>query len=136
MAKTQVVKRVAELSVVDNLIPPKKAGRPTRKFASSVPIQRTCKDCGVSYSANNVTFDDKTTLITPPRCEVCQTAHVTNGRVNKAITSFKGLGNIKARLTPEQREAIVEVLSNEIKVLMDVYAGTSVSTGGFDLRRI
>jgi len=136
--KQNVVEQVAGLTVTDNLIPvpTKKAGRPKRKAVSSVPIQRTCKECGASYAANNVTFDDKTTLITPPRCEMCQTAHVTNGRVNKQILGFKHLGNLKGRLTAEQREAIISVLGNELKVLMDVYAGNSVSVSGFDLKNI
>lgn len=132
MPKTKTaVEQVAELSQ------PKKAGRPAkRKPVSSIPIQQTCKDCEASYTANNVTFDDKTTLITPPRCDTCQTAHVVNGRVNKAITSLKHIGNCKARLTPEQREAIVNVIGNELKVLMDVFAGNSISTGGFSLKNI
>jgi len=129
MAEQKVIKQVAELST-------KKAGRPKRKAVSSVPIQQTCKDCGASYAANNVTFDDKTTLITPPRCEPCQTNHVVDGRVNKAIAGFKGLGNCKARLTKEQRDAIVNVLSNELQVLLDVFAGNSVSVGGFSLKNI
>ena len=134
MVKQNVVKQVAELSVP---IPAKKAGRPKRKAVGiAVPIQQTCKECGKSYTANNVTFDDGSTLITPPRCTICQTAHVTNGRVNKVITGFKHLGNIKARLTPEQRTAIVNVLGNELKVLLDVYAGNSISTGGFSLKDI
>lgn len=128
-----VIEQVAKLSPT---VAPRAAGKPKRKAVSSVPIQQTCKDCGVSYAANNVTFDDKTTLITPPRCDMCQTAHVTNGRVNKTITGFKHIGNLKARLTPEQREAIVNVLSNELKVLMDVYAGNSVSVSGFSLKNI
>lgn len=129
MVETNVIKEVAELAVP-------KAGRPKRKPVSSVPIQQTCRDCGVSYTANNVTMDDGTALITPPRCDNCQTIHVVNGRVNKAILAFKHIGNCKPRLTPEQRDAIVGVLGNELKVLLDVFAGTSVSVSGFNLKNI
>ena len=129
MAKQNVIEQVAAL-------PTAKVGRPKRKVISSVDIQQTCKDCGVSYTASNVTFDDKTTLITPPRCETCQTNHVVDGRVNKAIAGFKGLGNCKSRLTKEQRDAITNVLANELTVLCDVYAGNSVSVNGFSLKNI
>lgn len=129
--KTAVIEQVANLPTAA-----KKAGRPKRKPVSSVPIQQTCKDCGISYAANNVTMDDNTTLITPPRCDVCQTAHVVNGRVNKAILAFKHIGNCKARLTKEQREAITGVLGNELQVLMDVFAGNSISVSGFNLKNI
>lgn len=133
--QTAVIEQVANLPTAETTTE-KKAGRPKRKPISSVPIQQTCKDCGVSYAANNVTMDDKTTLITPPRCDVCQTAHVVNGRVNKAITAFKHIGNCKARLTPAQREAIINVLGNELKVLLDVFAGNSISVMGFSLKDI
>lgn len=129
MAKTEVVEQVAKLSQP-------KAGRPKRKVVSSVPIQQTCMDCGTSYAANNVTFDDKTTLITPPRCDVCQTGHVTDGRVNKVILGFKHIGNLKSRLTTKQRDAITNVLANELNVLLDVFAGNSVSVSGFKLKNI
>jgi len=130
MAEQKVIEQVAELST-------KKAGRPKRKAAgTATKIQQTCKDCGASYAANKQPMDDGTILITPPRCQTCQTAHVVNGRVNKAIAGFKGLGNCKARLTKEQRDAIVSVLSNELQVLLDVFAGNSVSVGGFSLKNI
>lgn len=127
----QVIEQVASLPATTKTV-----GRPKRKPVSSVPIQQTCKDCGVSYAANNVTMDDGTKLITPPRCDTCQTAHVVNGRVNKAITAFKHIGNCKARLTKEQREAITVVLANELQVLLDVFAGNSISVSGFDLKKI
>ena len=114
----------------------KKVGRPKRIVVSSTPIAQQCKDCGVGYTANLVKYEDGTQNITPPRCDKCQTRHVTNGRVNKAITAFKHIGNLKARLTAEQRTAIINVLGNELKVLMDVYAGNSVSVGGFDINNV
>ena len=127
----QVIEQVASLPATTKTV-----GRPKRKAVSSVDLQQTCKDCSKSYTASNVTFDDKTTLITPPRCDVCQTIHVVDGRVNKVISGYKGLGNCKSRLDKEQREAIVSVLANELKVLMDVFAGNSVSVQGFSLKNI
>ncbi len=129
MTETEVIERVAKLSTG-------KVGRPKRELESTVPVARTCKDCGAKYSANQNTYKDGTIVITPPRCVGCQTAHVTNGRVNRVITGYKHIGNIKARLTPEEREAIISVLGNELKVLMDVFAGNSVSVGGFNLKNI
>ena len=129
MAKTDVIEQVATLST-------KQAGRPKRELVSTTEVSRTCKDCGAKYPANQNLYKDGTTVITPPRCKTCQTAHLTNGRVNKAIMGFKHIGNLKARLTTEQREAIISVLGNELKVLMDVYAGNSISTGGFNLKSI
>ncbi len=130
MAKQEVIEKVAKLSAPT-------VGRPKRKASgASTKIQQTCKDCGAAYAANKQPMDDGTTLITPPRCTVCQTAHVTNGRVNKAITSFKHIGNLKSRLTTEQRDAITNVLANELQVLLDVFAGNSISTSGFNLKNI
>ena len=114
----------------------KKAGRPKRVIVSSTPIAQQCKDCGKGYTANMVVYESGEKTITPPRCADCQTRHVTNGRVNKAITAFKHIGNIKGRLNTEQRQAILNVLTNELKVLMDVFAGNSTSVGGFDISKI
>ena len=129
MAKAELIEKVAELSAP-------KAGRPKRELLTTIEIQRTCKDCGVAYTAAQNTYKDGTVVITPPRCKTCQTVHVTNGRVNKVILGFKHIGNIKARLTAAERDAIVDVLANELKVLMDVFAGTNVSIGGFNLKNV
>lgn len=129
MAKQNVVEQVAELPAV-------KAGRPKRELDNTVEVPRTCKECGVKYTASQNTYKDGTVVITPPRCKPCQTIHVVDGRVNKAITSFKHIGNCKARLTPQERDVILGVLGNELKVLMDVFAGNSVSVQGFSLKNI
>lgn len=124
-----VVEQVAELSAP-------KAGRPKRELVTTIEIARTCRNCGAKYTANQNTYKDGTVVITPLRCKGCQTAHVTNGRVNRVITGYKHIGNLKARLSPAEREAIISVLGNELKVLMDVFAGNSVSVGGFSLKNI
>lgn len=133
MAKQDVIEQVAELSTPVTVAP---VGRPKRELVSTIEIARTCKDCGAKYTANQNTYKDGTVIITPPRCKGCQTAHVTNGRVNRVITGYKHIGNLKARLQPSEREAIINVLGNELKVLMDVFAGNSVSVGGFNLKNI
>lgn len=110
-----------------------KAGRPKRVVISSTPIAQTCKKCGVGYTANLVKYEDGTQNITPPRCEKCQTSHCINTRMTKAITAFKHIGNLKSRLSAEQKKVLLGVLSNELKVLMDVFAGNSTSVGAFDI---
>ena len=128
MTEPNVVQQIAELTPAAP-----RAGRPKRELLTTVEIAQTCKTCGIKYYANQNTYKDGTVVITPPRCKKCQTAHLTEGRVNKVIMGFKHIGNLKSRLSPEQRDAIISVLGNELKVLMDVYAGNSVSVGGFKL---
>ncbi len=133
MTEPNVAQQVAELSQGTQTPTAAKAGRPKRELLSTVEIAQTCKACGIKYQANQNTYKDGTVVITPPRCKKCQTAHLTEGRVNKVIMGFKHIGNLKSRLLPEQRDTIISVLGNELKVLMDVYAGNSVSVGGFKL---
>ena len=128
-AEVNIIEQVAELSQPTAA----KAGRPKRELLSTVEIAQTCKTCGIKYHANQNTYKDGTVVITPPRCKKCQTIHLTEGRVNKVIMGFKHIGNLKSRLSPKQRDTIISVLGNELKVLMDVYAGNSVSVGGFKL---
>lgn len=132
-----VAEQVAGLSVTENLIPAKQ-GRPKREVDTRQDVSATCKECGRAYTGTKVTYKDKSipVIVTPPRCESCQTAYLTNLRVNKTIAGIKHIGNLKARLTPEQRNAVVNVLANELQVLMDRYAGNSVSANGFDLKSI
>ena len=126
-----VVEQVAGLSQL------KTAGRPKRKATGAgTPIQRTCADCGASFKANKVPMDDGTFLITPTRCDGCQTAHLTNLRVNHTIKQIRLLGNLKSRLTPKEREAVTSAVNNELQVLLDRYAGTATSVSGFNLKAI
>ena len=105
--------------------------------ASTVGTQTTvCIECQVKYQANKVQKADGTILLTPPRCPTCQTAHLTNIRVNKTIKDFQLLGNLKARLTSAQRDAITDAIGNEYNTLLDRYAGSSVKSSAFDLKRI
>ena len=95
-----------------------------------------CLVCGKTHDATKTVYANGDIVVSPMRCEVCQTNHLTNLRVNGTIEKFKHLGNLKSRLSGKQRDAIIAVIAQELQVLMDKYAGTAVSTRGFDLSKI
>ncbi len=95
-----------------------------------------CKDCQTKHEAIKTTWTNGDIVISPPRCKPCQTAHLTNLRVNHTIKQIQLLGNLKARLTVEQREAVLTVISNELQVLLDRFAGTATSANKFDLAAV
>lgn len=95
-----------------------------------------CKDCGTQHAATKVTWTNGDIVISPPRCKPCQTAHLTNLRVNHTIKDIQLLGNLKGRLTPEQRDAVTVVIGNELQVLLDRFAGTATSANKFDLKSV
>lgn len=99
-------------------------------------MDNICKDCGAKHAATKVTFTNGDIVISPPRCKACQTAHLTNLRVDHTIKDIQLLGNLKNRLTPNQREAITTVIGNELKVLLDRFAGTATSAMKFDLKKV
>lgn len=99
-------------------------------------VQNKCKVCQVEYEARKATYENGEIVISPSRCPKCQTAHLTNLRVNKTLKDIKLLGNLKTRLEPKHREAIVDALANELKVLMDRYAGSTVAASAFDIANI
>jgi len=105
------------------------------KFLKLDIIKNKCKDCGKEYEANKMIYENGE-VITPPRCAPCQTAHLTNLRVNKTIKDFQLLGNLKARLSEVQREAIVDVIGSQLQVLLDRYSGSTVKASAFDLRKV
>jgi len=99
-------------------------------------MDNICKDCGAKHSAIKTTWTNGDVVVSPPRCKPCQTAHLTNLRVNHTIKDIQLLGNLKARLTTEQREAVATVIGNELQVLLDRYAGTATSAVKFDLKKV
>lgn len=118
-----------------------KVGKGKRTIVSIKPIKnQKCKDCGKVYVANKAITKDEDgkefTIITPPRCPDCQTAHLTNLRVNKTIKDLQLLGNLKARLSDVQRTAVIDVLSAEFNGLLDRYSGSIVKASAFDLKTV
>lgn len=99
-------------------------------------MDNICKDCGAKHAAMKTTWTNGDVVISPPRCKPCQTAHLTNLRVNNTIKQIQLLGNLKARLTLEQRDAIAMVIGNELQVLLDRFAGTATSASKFDLKSV
>lgn len=95
-----------------------------------------CKDCSAKHQAIKTTWTNGDIVVSPPRCKPCQTAHLTNLRVNHTIKDIQLLGNLKGRLTPEQREAVATVIGNELQVLLDRFAGTAMSATRFDLKAV
>lgn len=99
--------------------------------------ETTCMDCQKKYDANRIVKPDGTIMLTPPRCEDCQTAHLTNLRVNKTIKDIQLLGNLKTRLDkPGQRDAVITAITSEVEILMDRYAGSTIKASAFDLKKV
>jgi len=105
------------------------------KLVSMDIVKNKCKDCGKEYDATKMVYENSE-VITPPRCIPCQTAHLTNLRVNKTIKDFQLLGNLKARLSEVERKAIVDVIGGQLQVLLDRYSGSTVKASAFDLKKI
>lgn len=95
-------------------------------------VQSVCIECQAKYTANKTAAG----VISPPRCPVCQTAHLTNLRVNKTIKDLSLLGNLKNRLSDEQRKAVINAVKTAFISLADRYAGTTQQKASFDLKRI
>ena len=95
-----------------------------------------CKDCGTQHAATKVTWTNGDIVISPPRCKLCQTAYLTNLRVDHTIKQIQLLGNLKSRLSAKQREAVTMVIGNELQVLLDRFAGTATSASKFDLKSV
>ena len=98
-------------------------------------IKGKCKDCDKEYEANKMVYE-KGEVITPLRCKPCQTAYLTNLRVNHTIKQIQLLGNLKARLSPEERVAVISAVKSEIETLMDRYAGSTNIVSAFDLKAV
>lgn len=108
----------------------------TRTIVSSTPIKQKCMDCDAEYMASKVIYSDGHENITPKRCETCQTNHLTNLRVDKAITANKHIGNLRNRLTEVQRDAIVAALENSLGEVIQRFQGTVMVKSGFDIGEI
>ena len=95
-----------------------------------------CKDCQTKHEAIKTVWTNGDIVISPPRCKLCQTAYLTNLRVNHTIKDIQLLGNLKKRLSAEQRTAVATVIGNELQVLLDRFAGTAMSASKFDLKAV
>lgn len=107
-----------------------------RTIISSTPVDQKCMDCGADYAASKVVYSDGHENITPKRCETCQTRHLTNLRVDKALTALKHIGNLKLRLTEPQREAIIAALTDSLNTLYERFQGTVAVKSGFDISKV
>jgi len=114
-----------------------KAKTTERRIVKSMAvIKNKCKDCGIEYEANRIEYTNGSIVVTPPRCSGCQTSHLTNLRVNKALKDLQLIGNLKLRLNAEQRQAIVDVLNNGLNEVYQRFTGDVVVSAGFDLKTI
>lgn len=102
---------------------------------SMKPIKAKCIVCGVSYDANEIILDGKPTgKITPPRCPKHQTQHLTNVRVNKTIKDIRLVGNLTSRLRPEQRQAVLDAITDVVAVVADRFNNVAdTKEQGFNL---
>ena len=99
-------------------------------------VKSECIDCQAKYDATKSEFDNGDITVSPPRCPTCQTTHLTNLRVNKTIKDLSLLGNLRTRLTKEQRDAVITAITAEVEVLMDRYSGSTVKASAFDLKKV
>jgi len=99
-------------------------------------VKEKCLECKAEYSATKTTYQSGDIVISPQRCIPCQTAHLTNLRVNKTVKDFQLLGNLKARLSDVQREAVIDALTTEFNSLLDRYSGSTVKASAFDLKKV
>lgn len=111
------------------MVKPKKE----RTLKSMDIVKNKCKDCGKEYEATKSEFDNGDITISPPRCVPCQTTHLTELRVNKTIKDISLLGNLKARLSDVQREAVTGAIGNAFNVLLDRYSGSTIKASAFSL---
>lgn len=108
----------------------------TRTIVSSTPIDQKCMDCGTQYAASKVVYSDDHENITPKRCEICQTRHLTNLRVDKALTAHRHIGNLKSRLSKAQCDAVIEALTDSLNTVYEQFAGTIAVKSGFDIGKV
>ncbi len=108
----------------------------TRTIVSSTPINQKCEMFDAEYMASKVVYSDGHENITPKRCETCQTRHLTNLRVDKFLTSCKHIGNLKLRLTAEQREAVISAMTDGLNGVYERFQGTTAVASGFDIGKI
>ena len=100
-------------------------------------VKEKCLECKAEYEATKTTYENGDIVISPQRCVPCQTAHLTNLRVNKTIKDLSLLGNLKARLNePGQRDAVITAITVAVEVLMDRYSGSTIKASAFDLKKI
>ena len=107
-----------------------------RTIVSSTPIDQKCETCDAKYLASKVVYSDGHENITPKRCEICQTRHLTNLRVDKFLTSCKHIANLKLRLSPEQREAVMSAMTDGLNGVYERFQGTAAVASGFDIGKI
>lgn len=95
-----------------------------------------CIDCNNVYESTKTVYENGDVVISPQRCKPCQTAYLTNLRVNKTIKDLQLLGNLKARLKSDAaRKVVVDAIGAEFKVLLDRYSGSTVVSSAFDLKK-
>ena len=100
-------------------------------------VKEKCIDCKAEYKGTKTTYENGDIVVSPLRCVPCQTAHLTNLRVNKTIKDLSLLGNLKNRLNePGQRDAVISVITAAVETLMDRFAGNTVQASAFDLKKI
>ena len=99
-------------------------------------VKAKCLECKAEYEATKTVYENGDVVISPQRCVPCQTAHLTNLRVNKTIKDLSLLGNLRTRLGKEQRDAVITAITAEVEVLMDRYSGSTVKASAFDLKKV
>jgi len=105
------------------------------KVVDTKELASVCTQCGEGFEALIRIYEngDEITACSG-RCDKCQTKHLANNRLGQFMHNIKGLRNMKARLSPSQRDMLIKKVSNEISSLLDYYQNvTTVRADGFDI---
>jgi len=104
--------------------------------------KNTCKECGKVYIAKKTTYKNGDVVISPERCDLCQTNHLVGVRMSKVVDGLKGLSNLKNRINThfgsKGKDAIKDTIAMELKSMLDTLYSTQTKTAktGFSLKSI
>jgi len=106
-----------------------------RSITSREPVQQNCSACKAEYTAFHVVYSDGHENISPPRCEICQTRHLTNVRMSKTLKDLDLLKNLKLRLSDKQKAVLVATLQQKADEVVDVIMSAQTKKTGpsFDI---
>lgn len=100
------------------------------------------RDCGKTYSLIETTATDGTKTYKPiggatnDRCGGCQTAHLTNIRVNKLLKDIELVGNMKNRISADVQQGILSVVGQAFEGLVNRFSGVKEASKMFDVSQL
>jgi myo-inositol catabolism protein IolC len=105
-------------------MPKKKGHEKDNVVSTDSAFSNKCLDCGAEYIAIRKTYKNGDKVISPPRCGKCQLIYLLGLRMDKAVKTLQGIGNLKARINTHFPTGCAVVLSNldeEMDKLRDLF---------------